>query len=145
MQVADRTNAFRRGQYLRALPASEEPPALLVGSYCKLFGRLPKGAASAEKDGGGSVAHWTAPLIPKHAAIGKAPERGRAIKSAANLPFCNPSPGAVFPIEEEKRRCKGCGRIYGKLKNARQTEKRKKQKRLDKFWRLDYDAEKLCR
>ena len=34
MQVADRTNAFRRGQYLRALPASEEPPALLVGSYC---------------------------------------------------------------------------------------------------------------
>ena len=33
MQVADRTNAFRRGQYLRALPASEEPSALLVGSY----------------------------------------------------------------------------------------------------------------
>ena len=36
MQVADRTNAFRRGQYLRALPASEEPPALLVGSYLKM-------------------------------------------------------------------------------------------------------------
>ena len=31
--MADRTNAFRRGQYFRALPASEEPPALLVGSY----------------------------------------------------------------------------------------------------------------
>ena len=37
MQVADRTNAFRRGQYLRALPASEEPPALLVGSYFRFL------------------------------------------------------------------------------------------------------------
>ncbi len=39
MQVADRTNAFRRGQYLRALPASEEPPALLVGSYFLWLGQ----------------------------------------------------------------------------------------------------------
>ncbi len=32
--MTDCTNAFRRGQFLRALPASEEPTALLVGCYC---------------------------------------------------------------------------------------------------------------
>ena len=33
MQMASRTNTLRRGQYLRALTAYADPPALLVGYY----------------------------------------------------------------------------------------------------------------
>ena len=35
--MTDRTNAFRHGQFLRDLPASEEPKALLLGFYYAIF------------------------------------------------------------------------------------------------------------
>ena len=47
LRVSDHTNALRRGQYHRALPACAEPPTLLVGYYC--LSNHPGSAGGSEK------------------------------------------------------------------------------------------------
>ena len=49
LRVSDHTNAFRRGQYLRALPAYAKPPALLVGYLMPSGEKIPPVLSWEEK------------------------------------------------------------------------------------------------